>query len=109
MTEFVPVAQVEEIPPGSMKAVMIEGRSIAIYHTAEGFFASDNNCPHRGGPLVEGDLTGTDVVCPWHFWTFSLRTGENDRNSQIRLCRHETKVEGSQLFVRLSQPRNDDQ
>ena len=29
---------------------------IALYHTSEGFFATDNTCPHRGGPLAEGDL-----------------------------------------------------
>jgi nitrite reductase (NADH) small subunit len=103
MSEFVPAATVDEIPVGSMKAVELMGRKVAIFHTRSGFYASDNSCPHRGGPLVEGDLMGEEVVCPWHLWTFSLCSGKNDRNPEISLTTHEVRVEGKQIFVKVNQ------
>ena len=45
---------------------------IALYHTRSGFFATENTCPHRGGPLGEGDLIGDEIVCPWHLWGFDV-------------------------------------
>lgn len=33
-------------------------------------------CPHLEGPLFQGTLKGDVVMCPWHFWCFSLSTGK---------------------------------
>jgi nitrite reductase/ring-hydroxylating ferredoxin subunit len=38
-------------------------------------------CLHRGGPLAQGALHGTKVVCPWHAWEWDCRTGVNDYNA----------------------------
>lgn len=105
MTDFVSVCSIHELPPGTMKAVMIDGRKVTVYRTATGIYASDNSCPHRGGPLVEGDLIGEDVVCPWHCWTFHLQTGENDREPEIRLTMHEVRVIEDEIQVKVIEPR----
>ena len=47
----------------------------ALPHAPRGFFATDNTCPHRGGPLAEGDVIGNEIVCPWHLWGFDVATG----------------------------------
>ena len=39
------------------------------------FFAVDNTCTHRGGPLAEGEVSGHEVTCPYHGATFDVRTG----------------------------------
>ncbi len=108
MSDFVAVVPTVDLPVGKMRAFTIEGRRVAVYHTARGFFATDNACPHRGGPLVEGDLLGDEVVCPWHLWGFSLETGKNDRFPEVAVTVHEVKVENETVFVKLSEARQDD-
>lgn len=102
MSEFVEVANIGEIPTGRAVARTIDGRTIAVYHTAAGFFATDNTCPHRGGPLAEGDLAGNEITCPWHFWSFDVATGMCPGNAEITVATHEVRVEGERLMVRLS-------
>ena len=52
------VATVAEIPPGSRKLVTVRGRSIAVFNLDGEFFGLFNRCPHQGGPMCEGILTG---------------------------------------------------
>ncbi len=33
-------------------------------------------CPHMLGPLFQGTTEGGEVTCPWHLWTYSVRTGQ---------------------------------
>jgi nitrite reductase/ring-hydroxylating ferredoxin subunit len=99
---FTEVLSAAELPIGRIRAVKVDDRSIAISHTARGFFATDNSCPHRGGPLAEGDLIGDEIVCPWHLWGFNLQTGICDGNREISIAVHEVRVEDDKLLVRLS-------
>lgn len=106
MGEFIDVAGVSDVPLNSIRAFTAGGRRIAVYHVEKGFFASEDICPHRGGPLSEGDLLGgTEIVCPWHLWSFDVTTGCGLGGSDAALLMHEIKVEGDRLLVRLSQPR----
>lgn len=102
MSDFQLVAFIEEVPSGSMRAFVVEGRKIAVFHTSEGFFAADNTCPHRGGPLAEGDLRGLEVTCPWHLWSFDVRTGATAGNPHMCLVRHEVQVDGERILIRLA-------
>ena len=103
--EFIAVANVNDIPVGRMRAYIVGDRKIAIYHTERGFSASDNVCPHRGGPLAEGDLIGEEVICPWHLWGFDAATGLCTGNASIGLTMHEVKVDGERILIHLSPPR----
>jgi nitrite reductase (NADH) small subunit len=73
--EFVTVARVADVAPGTAKAVIVGQREIALFNVDGTFYALDNTCPHQGGPLAEGWIEGTRVTCPWHAWTFDLTTG----------------------------------
>jgi nitrite reductase/ring-hydroxylating ferredoxin subunit len=101
MSELIVVASISEIPLGRSKRFTIGDRAIAIHHTADGFFATDNTCPHRGGPLAEGDLAGNEITCPWHLWGFDVVSGVCTGNSEISVCTHEVRVEGERILVRL--------
>lgn len=103
--DFIEIATVEELPVGRARSVTVGERRIALYHTASGFFASDNSCPHRGGPLGEGDLLGNEIICPWHLWGFDVATGVCTGRSDISIVTHEVKVEGSRVLVRLAPAR----
>lgn len=102
MTDFLDIAGAGDVPIGRMKAVLVDGRKVALYHTATGFFATDNTCPHRGGPLAEGDLMGSEIVCPWHLWGFDVTTGLCTGNPQLRVATFEVRVEGDRVLVRIS-------
>jgi nitrite reductase/ring-hydroxylating ferredoxin subunit len=49
--------------------------SFALYKIGARIFAAQSFCPHLEGPLFQGTVSGTEVVCPWHQWRFSLETG----------------------------------
>jgi nitrite reductase (NADH) small subunit len=101
MSEFIDVGQAADIAVGRVRAFDVSGRTIAVYHTPSGFFATDNQCPHRGGPLAEGDLIGNEITCGWHLWSFDVTTGHCMGNPEIRVASHEVKVEQDRLLVRL--------
>src|SRR5262249_34203705 len=47
----------------------------ALFNVEGTFYAIDNTCTHRGGPLGEGELSGDTVTCPWHGAHFNVKTG----------------------------------
>ena len=98
---FVEVAKTTDLPVGRAKAVSAGGHSIALYHTAAGFFASGNTCPHRGGPLAEGDLMGNEIVCPWHLWGFDVTSGACTGDPSICVPVYEVRVENDRVLVRV--------
>jgi nitrite reductase/ring-hydroxylating ferredoxin subunit len=106
MTEpFTEVFRVADLPVGRIRAVKVADRSVAVSHTASGFFATDNTCPHRGGPLAEGDLIGEEIVCPWHLWGFDVRTGLCPGNAEFSVSVHEVRLEDDRVFIKLSPVR----
>jgi nitrite reductase (NADH) small subunit len=97
--QFIEVAKTSELPVGRAKAVCAGGRTIALYHTASGFFATANTCPHRGGPLAEGDLMGNEIVCPWHLWGFDVSSGACTGDPSISVPAYEVRVEDDRVLV----------
>ena len=76
MADFVQVARTTEIESGRARLVEVKGKQIALFNVDGQFFALDNRCTHRGGPLAEGELSGHEVTCPLHGATFAVRTGD---------------------------------
>jgi nitrite reductase/ring-hydroxylating ferredoxin subunit len=76
MGQFVKVARADEVASGEARLVEIEGCRIALFNLGGTFYAIDDTCPHRGGPLSQGFIQGDVVVCPWHGARFRLGTGE---------------------------------
>ncbi len=98
MATFVKVAEVSEVPPGSGKCVEAGGKAIALFNVDGTFHALHGTCPHRGGPLGEGELEGTLVTCPWHAWQFDVTTGKNC-NDDDDVARYDVKVDGGSVLV----------
>jgi|LakMenEpi03Aug12_release.lakeMendotaPanAssembly.Ray.scaffolds.fasta_scaffold106626_3 nitrite reductase/ring-hydroxylating ferredoxin subunit len=76
MAKFFKVATIQEIPLGTSKLIEKEGRIFSVYHLKEGWFALDDRCPHRSGPLGEGTVSEGVVTCPWHGAQIELSTGK---------------------------------
>jgi nitrite reductase/ring-hydroxylating ferredoxin subunit len=98
---FVPVARVEEVPPGTVVAVRAGEEHIALAHCEDGFFATQNDCIHLQGPLGEGQLEGCVLTCPWHGWQYDVRTGENEFDLAIQLRTYEVQVADGEVRVRV--------
>ena len=76
MADFVKVATTNDVEPGQSRMVDVKGKPIALFNVDGNFFAVDNTCTHRGGPLAEGAISGHEETCPWHGARFDVRTGE---------------------------------
>ena len=101
MSDFVRVIAAADLPPGQATEVTVGGETVALFNVGGTFHALSNRCPHRGGPLGQGFLDGSEVSCPWHNWTFDVTTGENTTSSDMRVPCHEVKVEDGQVIVRI--------
>jgi len=101
MPERVKIAVRGEIPAGAGRVVVVLGRVLALFNLDGDYFAVDNSCPHRGGPLGEGCLQGTVVTCPWHGWQFDVRTGESPLNPRHRVRRIPLERDGEDLYAIL--------
>ena len=76
MAEFRRVATMSDIPQGQGTVVEVDGNEIAVFNVHGEFYAINNTCTHRGGPLGEGNLQGKVVTCPWHGAQFDVTTGQ---------------------------------
>ncbi len=109
------VAPVAELPPGSRRLVTIRGREVVVFNVGGEYFALVDRCPHQGGSLSRGKLTGLveasapgevrysrrgEIIrCPWHGWEFDLRTGRSWCDpARLRVKNYPaTAVPGTQL------------
>ena len=94
-----PVCRIEDVPLGEGRAVTLDGRRIAVFHTRDGWYALDHACPHLGGPLADGLLADRTVTCPLHDRRFDLRTGEAIGGAACGVAAHRVRVEGGEVFV----------
>ena len=76
--EWLDIGPVDQIAPGNARTLPVRGGTeIAVFHTLEGrFYALENKCPHKAGPLSQGIVHGNVVTCPLHSWQISLKSGE---------------------------------
>jgi 3-phenylpropionate/trans-cinnamate dioxygenase ferredoxin subunit len=87
------VAAVGDFPPGERRLVQVGRRAVVVFNVNGEFFALNDRCPHKGGSLCHGRLTGLvqsaepgdyqysrvgEIIrCPWHSWEFDVRTGKS--------------------------------
>jgi nitrite reductase (NADH) small subunit/3-phenylpropionate/trans-cinnamate dioxygenase ferredoxin subunit len=97
---FTKAATVQEIPAAKGKQVNVDGKMIALFNANGSFYAIDDTCPHRGGPLSEGELQGTEVVCPWHNACFDVTTGAHlSPPAQSDVACYKVQVVGDEVQI----------
>ena len=106
------VAAASELPPGTRKRCLIDGKAVLVLNIKGELFAVSDTCPHRGASLSGGVLTGQVVSqgpgqysyarqgeilrCPWHAWEFDVRTGRSHCDpKRWRLMQHTVTREAS--------------
>jgi 3-phenylpropionate/trans-cinnamate dioxygenase ferredoxin component len=98
---FVRVAEAGDVPPGTGTVVDAGGRLVALFNVGGAFYAIDNTCLHRGGPVGEGDLEDTIVTCPWHGFQYDVTTGRNVFDPEVGLETFEVRVANGDVSVRV--------
>ncbi len=101
--QWVRVARCESVPLREGRAVTLGGREIAIFNLGDRFMATDNRCPHQGGPLCDGLVAGGSVVCPLHAWKVRLDSGKVERPDARERCitTYPTRVEEGIVWLGL--------
>lgn len=111
------VAAVQDLPPGSRRLFHVKGRPIAVFNLDGAYFGLLNRCPHQGGSLCAGAVTGLiesarpgdyrlsrvgEIVrCPWHGWEFDIRTGQSYCDPEtIRTKKFDVAVESGEGVVK---------
>ncbi len=101
MGELIRIAGTTDVTPGSGMVVEVNEKAIAVFNLDGTFYAIDNTCLHRGGPLGEGDVEGDVVTCPWHGWQYNVKTGGCVNNPSAKVTSYEVTIEGTDIKVRL--------
>ncbi len=120
MSERAAVLPVSELPAGARARVEAFGAEVALFNVEGALFAVANSCPHHGGPLVHGRISGTRLpaapyehrygrknrilTCPWHGWEFDLETGRALFDDSVRVRTFDAQVEGDAVVLYRRRP-----
>jgi nitrite reductase (NADH) small subunit len=96
-----------DLPVREGRALVLGDRDIALFNLGDRVLATDNRCPHEGGPLCDGIVSGNTVVCPLHAWKVNLESGSVVRPSaQAHQCvrTYRTKIVDGVVMLAVSEP-----
>jgi nitrite reductase/ring-hydroxylating ferredoxin subunit len=103
MSNFITVAKLDQIPAGGKRGFYVDGRAVLVLHHDGEYIAIDDACPHMGSSLSCGDLKDGCIVCDRHLWRFQLSDGHCLDNDQLRVIRHEVRIESDEIQVRWAE------
>lgn len=102
LSNFVAVANTNDIALNKMLCVEVSGREVLLCHTAEGFFAVDNICSHAAEKLNNGKLKGHRILCPLHGAAFDVRDGSAlSRPATVPLRTYPVRIESDIVHIAL--------
>jgi nitrite reductase (NADH) small subunit len=99
MQGFQKIGRLADLTPGNVIAVTVGTTPVAVFNVDGELIAIDERCPHAGGPLGDGAITGKIVTCPWHGWAFDLKKACLVMSAETKLPRYEVKVMKGEIFV----------
>jgi nitrite reductase/ring-hydroxylating ferredoxin subunit len=90
----------KKLPFNTPKLLVAGGRKICIGRNARGIFAIDDACPHYGASFSQGTLNDqNEIICPWHSYCYSLRTGEEEKHMTEPAILHLIDIRTDGVFV----------
>jgi nitrite reductase (NADH) small subunit len=104
-----------EVTPGGRVIRQFDGLSVGVFNVGGRFYALHNRCPHRGGALCLGPVTGTALPttdyryiygregeilrCAWHGWEFEIASGRSLVDPRVRAKTYPVEVDGEDVYV----------
>ena len=98
------VCTVDDVPLGEGRSVRIDERQIALFRGESGWYALDNRCPHRDGPLADGIVADRSVICPLHERRFDLASGR-ELTGELCVAAHQVLLHGRDVFIVVKEQR----
>ena len=100
-SDYEVVLPVEGVEENTLYRVTASGVPVVLLRQGKQFYAISATCPHAGGPLDEGTLTGDVVECPWHGSRFRLRDGRVLTGpATVNAPRYDVRVRNGQVEVK---------
>ncbi|HWH11007.1 MAG TPA: nitrite reductase small subunit NirD [Solirubrobacteraceae bacterium] len=96
------VCSTDDIPLGEGRVMEVDGRQLAVFRTRQGWYAIDQSCPHRGGPLADGIVADGCVTCPLHDRRFDLTTGRCGNDDELRVATYRVEIREDLVWVEAS-------
>lgn len=96
---LVRITSLAELPPGTMLPTQVDGKELVLCNDNGTVHALDGLCPHRNGPLSQGNFIDGRLICPWHAWEFRCDSGCYDYNPDIALAKYTVVIQGEDVFV----------
>jgi len=101
-TPWIDAASVDDVPADDVVGILVQGRDIALYGTADGIHATDNICTHGHARLCDGFLEGHEIECPLHQGRFDVRTGKAMCAPLTEDLRsYPVKIEGGRVYLAI--------
>lgn len=98
------VGKTTELPQKLGKTVTIGSKEIAVFKLENGDIrAIENRCPHKGGVLAEGIVSGEYVFCPMHDWKISVKDGKVQAPDVGCVQSFPIEVKDDQVFILISE------
>ncbi|MBT3827239.1 MAG: nitrite reductase small subunit NirD [Nitrosomonadales bacterium] len=96
------ICDAESIPRLGSTIVKKKELEIGIFRNSnDEYFALNNHCPHKGGPLSQGIVFENFVACPLHNWKINLVTGEAEQPDEGKTECFKIKVEDKFLYIEI--------
>ena len=93
------IAELEDIPLGGSKLVMVEDTPIALFNLNGKIYAWDNRCPHRGASLADGNISDSVIQCKFHLWEFDVESACAIVNPDLKVKTFAVSVENGEVFI----------
>lgn len=105
MNKLLPVAQVDDVPPGSRLHLELVEDSVILLNIGGEFYCIADLCTHDGGPLEDGEVLDCQIECPRHGARFDIRTGKVTRlPATDPIPVFQVKIEDGKIFIEEPEP-----
>ena len=96
---LIKAAILSDLPPGQVSEIQVGDATYALCNVDGQLHCISGVCPHAGGPLGQGMLQGETLMCPWHGWEFSCRTGANDSDPDLIVDKFNVQITNGEIFI----------
>lgn len=93
------VGREDDIQEGERKIIQVDDLSIGVFHHDGSWYAINNRCLHRSGPVCQGSLVGDVIACPWHGYKYDLKSGELLIDPDAKLETYKVELRGGEVHL----------
>ena len=103
--KYTKVMNCDDLEIGKSAIILVGDKEIALFNYKGEYYAINNTCPHKGGPLGEGRIEEGILICPGHEWRFELKTGWCPQNPELSTEVYPVKIHEDKVYIRLEKPK----